>query len=198
MSYSEAREELSVIRRIKEGDRYAFDELVDTYKRKAFSLVFNIIGNVEDTKDIVQEAFIRVYAGIKNFREDSRFLTWFYRILINLARDHIRKKVRARKLFCSFETTQEAGEEPDPPEYPDETLNPAELVLNKELGAVMDRAVGELPGNQRAAFCMKYFEGMKTEEISKILECRVSTVKVHLFRATQALRCKLEPYLKKY
>ena len=197
MSHAEAEKSLECIKRLQEGDRCAFDELVVMYKKRAFSLVFNILGNVEDAKDIVQEGFLRVYTGIKSFRGDAKFLTWFYRILINLARDYIRKRIRSRKLFCSFESTQEKEEDANPPEPGDETLNPGKLVLNKELGLLLDRAVSELPGNPRTAFCMKYYEGMKIEEISKILECRASTVKVHLFRAAQALQCKLEPYLKK-
>lgn len=183
------------VRRLQEGERAAFDELVEMYKRKAFSLVFNIVGNVEDARDIVQEGFLKVYTGIVGFRSEANFFTWFYRILVNLSRDHLRRKMRAKKVFVAPVVGDD--EEERPVEIEDETLSPERLVLTKELGSLLDQAVNALPGNQKMAFCMKYYEGMKVQEISGVLKCRPSTVKVHIFRASEAVARKMEPYLKK-
>jgi RNA polymerase sigma-70 factor (ECF subfamily) len=195
ISQVEAQKTSECVRRLKMGERAAFDEIVAIYKKRAFSCVYGVVGNVEDTKDIVQEGFLKVYAHIAGFRDESKFFTWFYRILINLARDFLRKKVRANKTFVApFESDDG---EARPLEVADESLSPERLVLGKELESQLDEAVSALPGNQKLAFCMKYREGYKVKEIAEVLRCRPSTVKVHLFRACAAVHQRLEPYLKK-
>ncbi len=184
------------VRRLKEGDRGAFDELVQMYKGRAFASAYGMVGNAEDAKDIVQEAFIRVYTGIAGFRGESGFFTWFYRILINLCRDHLRKKVRTQKIFLDpVEDPQE--EASSTPEVSDDSQNPGRAVLEKESRMLLEQAVRRLPQNQRAAFVMRYFDGLKTAEIAAAIGCRPATVKVHLFRACQAVAQRLAPYLRK-
>lgn len=188
--------EKELVLRFKQGDESAFKALVDRHKKKAFSFIYRITRNSEDSADLLQEAFIRAYQGLPRFREDAKFSTWFYRILVNLSRDWIRRRVRGRKLFCDFQPRRE-DEETDAPDIPDTSLCPRRQAMNKELGELVEDAAGGLPSMQRMAFTMKYLEGMETEEISRILGCRPSTVKVHLFRSLAALRVKLAPYLKR-
>lgn len=174
-------QEEQIIDKVKSGDQEAFRELVALYRNKAFGLCFSMVGNVEDAKDILQEAFIKAYKNMGRFRKDSSFYTWFYRIVINTARDYLRKKKH-----------QESRLEQ---EISDLSLNPAKLVLTDELRQLLDGAIGRLGEKQRLSFIMKHINGMKINEIAQALHCRPATVKVHLFRAVRKLQKKLAPYL---
>lgn len=185
------------IGRLKAGDRAAFDEFVAAYKGKAVSWVFHMVGNTQDAGDIVQEAFVRVFTGIGRFRGEAKFATWFYRILVNLSRDHIRRRARAGKIFIEKKYDGDEDDRDPAAEIGDESMSPGRFVLNQELGGLLDRAVAKLPEKQKAAFCMKYLDGIPAKEIAEILGCRAATVKVHIFRALCALRGTMEPYLKK-
>lgn len=187
--------ELQLIDRVKKGERSAFNSLVEKYKEKAFALVFNMTGNYEDTKEILQEAFVRTYVNIKDFKGTSNFYTWFYRILVNLCRDFLRKRsVRQRVLAepLKFQCDEEDRAIVD---AVDSKPNPAEAALNKEIRNMVDAAINLLPEKQRMVFILKHIQGMKLNEVATILKCRESTVKVHLFRAVRNLQKSLLPYL---
>jgi len=183
-----------LISRIKEGNRTAFDILVNQYREKAFALAFSIVGNIEDAKDIAQEAFVRVYNGIAQFREEASFSTWFYRILINLSKDYLRKN-RHPKYSLSKARIIEDEEKEIFVEIEDLKYSPKSLVLNKELNQMIDLAISKLPRKQRLAFILKHLQRLKTDEIARILNCTQATVKVQLFKAVRNLRRQLEPYL---
>ena len=185
------------LRQVKDGHRSAFDPLVRMYKGKAMGLAYRLLGSVEDAKDVTQEAFVKAYSQIESFRGESSFQTWFYRILVNLARDCIRRRMRTRKIFW----TQDTGGDSDAPSILDSVSDPRASatgpVLAKELGQVMARHIQALPQQQREAFVMRYVEHMSVSDIAHVLECRPSTVKVHVFRAVGTLRNKLSPYMKR-
>ncbi|MFH0876931.1 MAG: sigma-70 family RNA polymerase sigma factor [Candidatus Omnitrophota bacterium] len=183
------------VRRLQGGERAAFDELIQAYKHKAYGVVYRIVGNVEDAQDVLQEAFLRAYANIGQFRGEARFSTWLYRILINLARDALRKKIRTRRFFDPKLERQDQ-EQDVLANMPDGSMNPRQLALEKEKTVLLQRAVTRLSEKQRLAFCLKYFEGHSTEEVAFIMHCRPATVKVHLFRASQALQRALGFYAK--
>lgn len=187
--------ESDLISRIKEGSRVAFEILVNQYKEKAWGLAFNIVGNVEDAKDIVQEAFIRVYNNIGRFRGEASFSTWFYRILINLSKDHLRKSKRTEHSLSQPIAEDNEGKELFI-EVEDLSGGPKRLALNKELSGLIDAAISRLPQKQRLAFILKHIHGIKIGEITGILNCAQATVKVNLFKAVRSLRKHLEPYLK--
>ena len=176
--------ENTLIERIKEGDERAFEELVNRYKGMGFSLAYRFLGNPEDARDISQEAFARVYLHIKNFRGESTFKTWFFRIIINLCRRSI--SVRQRKTVQSLDLYMEKEMDPQAPE--DVEVE----VKRKELKAAIEGAVMGLPTKQREVFIMKHMEGMKISEISEVLDCAEGTVKIHLFRAVRALQERLK------
>jgi RNA polymerase sigma-70 factor (ECF subfamily) len=189
-------EESELINQIKEGSRAAFEILVNQYREKAFALAFSIVGNVEDAKDITQEAFIRVYNSIKQFREEASFSTWFYRILVNLSKDRLRKnKYTKYSLSEPIAKNVEGGKEIFI-EIKDLDYSPKRLALNKELDRMIDLAISELPEKQRLTFVLKHIEGMKIDQIAKILNCAQATVKVNLFKAVRNLRKELQPYIK--
>lgn len=176
--------ENTLIERIKEGDERAFEELVNRYKGMGFSLAYRFLGNPEDARDISQEAFARVYLHIRDFRGESTFKTWFFRIIINLCRRSIsgrqRKTVQSLDLYMEKETDPQAREDVE------------EEVRRKELRVAIEEAVRRLPAKQREVFIMKHMEGMKVSEISEVLNCAEGTVKIHLFRAVRALQERLK------
>lgn len=188
-------EESELISRIKEGNRTAFEILVNIYKEKAFGLAFSIVGNVEDAKDIAQEAFIRVYNNIGQFRGEASFFTWFYRILVNLSKDYLRKNKYA-KYSLSEPVVKDDEEKEIFIEIRDLSYSPKKILLNKELDRMIDLAISKLPHKQRLTFTLKHLQGLKIDEVAKILNCAQATVKVNLFKAVRNLRKQLEPYLK--
>ena len=183
--------EKALIACVKQNDRAAFDELVKMHRGKGFAIAYNILGNFEDAKDVLQEAFIKVYLNIKTFKQEAKFSTWFYRILVNCSWDFLRKRKRVDKLFI-LPLTDEQGTERDIPDF---QFEPAKLIINKELSRNLDIAIASLPERQRLCFVLKHQNGLSNQEIAKVLRCSLSTVKVHLFRAVRALQDKLSTYL---
>jgi RNA polymerase sigma-70 factor, ECF subfamily len=198
MSVGDQESVRDLVRRSGEGDRRAFDELVGLTKTKALGFVISMIGNADDARDILQEGFLRAFTHIGRFRQEAKFQTWLYRILVNLTRDKIRKNIRARKLF---EPMQEARIDDEGSHEPAQYADKVHTIHNEIFGCegtrLLDAAVAALPEQQRLVFSMKYIDGKKLDEIARILGCRTGTVKAHLFRATQVLRRRLAFYRKK-
>ncbi|MFA6357014.1 MAG: RNA polymerase sigma factor [Candidatus Omnitrophota bacterium] len=179
-----------IIRRAKNGERAAFDSLVDMHKEKAFALAFSFIGNAEDAKDVLQDAFVKAYVGIINFRGSSSFYTWFYRILVNQCKDFLRKKKAKSGVFLDpLPASEEGGD--NAPEAVDLSPGPSQIALDKETRQIINEAISGLPERQKAVFMLKHIQGMKFNEIAETLDCSESTAKVHLFRAIRGLRCRL-------
>ncbi len=186
--------ELRLIERARNGERAAFDSLVDIHKGRAFALAFHFTGNIEDAKDLLQDAFVRAYVNIKKFRGGSNFYTWFYRILVNLCRDFLRKKrTRLKVLVDAPGPLDEENEMPL--EAVDGGPDPEDALLNKEIREKVDAAINMLSERQKSAFILKHMQGMKLDEIASVMNCSESTAKVHLFRATKSLQKFLSPYL---
>ena len=186
--------ELRLIERARNGERAAFDSLVDAHKGKAFALAFHFTGNVEDAKDLLQEAFVRAYVSIKRFRGGSSFYTWFYRILVNLCRDFLRRKQVRFKILA--DAPDPKGEEDEVTlEAVDKEPSPEDALLNKEMREKVDEAINKLPERQKSAFILRHIQGMKLDEIASVMGCSESTAKVHLFRATRSLQKFLSLYL---
>ena len=174
--------ESGLIEQVKRGDQRAFQELFRPFKNKAFGLCFSLVGNTEDARDVLQEVLIKVYKNIRHFRGNSSFYTWFYAIVVNTARDFLRKKKNQQSRLNE--------------DIADLGANPAGPVLNEELKGLLERSLSTLAERQRLSFVMRHVHGMKIEQIARILHCRPATVKVHLFRAVRNLQKKLMPYLK--
>ncbi|MFA5164493.1 MAG: sigma-70 family RNA polymerase sigma factor [Candidatus Omnitrophota bacterium] len=183
-------QETGLIERAKNGERAAFDSLVDMHKEKAFALAFSFIGNVEDAKDVLQEAFVKAYVGVINFRGSSKFYTWLYRILVNQCKDFLRKKKAKSGVFLDpLPISEEDGD--GVPEAVDPAPLPSQAVLDRETRQMINEAISGLPEKQKAVFMLKHIQGMKLNEIAETVGCSESTAKVHLFRAVRGLRCKL-------
>jgi RNA polymerase sigma-70 factor (ECF subfamily) len=186
-----------IVTRIKSGEKSAFDILVDMYKHKAFSIAFTISRNVDDAKDLVQEAFVKAYISISSFKEGSSFYTWFYRILINVSKDYLKRKARQEYLFKPLELNSQSdeGKRNLLEKLSDSGLAPDKWIVNKEIKQVTEGAIALLPVKQRLVFNLRYYEGMKFEEIARILNCRTSTAKVNFFKALKNLKKRLRPYM---
>lgn len=178
---------------MKQGERSAFDEMVEIYKMKGFSITFNMVGNCEDARDILQEAFVKVYLNIKGFRESAQFSTWFYRIVVNCCLDFLRKRQRTNRVFTE-PLVDEDGQEKEL-EVADFSFSPARMVIADELRRNLESCIAELSEKQRTCFVLKHQNGLSIEEIAQVIKCNPATVKVHLFRAVNNLRKSLSKYM---
>jgi RNA polymerase sigma-70 factor (ECF subfamily) len=150
------------------------------------------VGNPEDAKDVLQEAFIKVYTNIGSFKEEARFATWFYRIVVNCSLDFLRKKKTMRRLLTGPVMDEEGKEM----EFPDPAPGTREHAACRDLEERLDTCLRLLPERQRACFILKHRNGLNNAQIARVLRCGVPTVKVHLFRAASALRVRMAGYLK--
>jgi RNA polymerase sigma-70 factor (ECF subfamily) len=190
--------EQEIIEKAKSGDNDAFCKLVEQYKEKALSIAFSLCTNYEDAKDLSQEAFIKAFKKIKDFKGDAQFYTWFYRILVNICRDYLRWKAR-HKMFdkvIKFRMKDGVSDRGDifeniASDFPD----PGKHLLNKELRIQLESAINSLPEKQRTVFILKNFHGLKISEIAEIMHSKVGTIKAHLFKAIQSLQHKLKSYV---
>lgn len=190
-----------LIARFKNDDIEAFNELVNRYKKKVYYLAYNMVSNHSDAEDISQEAFVRVYKNIDHFKGKSSFQTWFYSIIINLCRSHLRHRYIVSKFSFHFKEKDELSDEPE------KTLetaiedtywqsNPVKATINQELNTAINKAVESLPKQQKEVFILKHWQGLKISEIADILKCAEGTVKANLFKGINNLRKKLKYYQK--
>ncbi|TSA08106.1 MAG: RNA polymerase sigma factor [Deltaproteobacteria bacterium] len=168
-----------------------FGEFVAKYQKRAFFIAFDLVNDIEDARDLSQEAFARAYERLGQFRDESSLYTWFYRILVNLCMDFRRRKRRWWKIFQPEGDTRE-----DPrnslAEKPAFTPGPAERYDQKELSQKVRKALDVLTAKQKAVFILKNYHGMPIKEIATILKIAEGTVKSHLFRAVRELQIRLK------
>lgn len=184
-------DEAVLIEKVKLGSRASFDALVELHKNRGISIAFNMLGNLEDAKDVLQEAFIKVYLNIKSFRDQSKFSTWFYRIVVNCCLDFLRKRKRANKVFVPVFVNDEGDEI----EVADNRIEAKKVFTDNELLSKLDDCIGALPEKQKVCFVLRYRDNMQVSEIAQVANISSSTVKVHIFRAVRHLQDKLAPYL---
>jgi RNA polymerase sigma-70 factor, ECF subfamily len=173
-----------LIRRAQGGDRSAFDALITRHEVKAFQYAFRLTRNTEEASDVVSDAFIRVYNAIGNFKGQSSFSTWLYRILTNCFLD-IRKKA---KPVSSLEVGSQSGEGEVERQVEDPGPTPHEETERSEREERVERAVNKLPEYQRAMIVMYHVDMLTYEEISEALDLPIGTVKSRLNRARLSLR----------
>jgi RNA polymerase sigma-70 factor (ECF subfamily) len=170
-------------------DEAAFDRLVERYQARAYRLAWSLLRDPEDARDVSQEAFLRVYQSAARFRGDARFSTWFYRILVNLALDHRRRRRWWQRVLMQDHGDDVALAERQPAREPD----PGQRVSEEQTMTRLWDAVHRLSPQQRATVVLSVQEQLSTAEIAAVLEISEPTVRVHLHRAVQALRKALKP-----
>ncbi len=181
--------DLSLVRRVQRGDKGAFDALVLKYQHKLVKLVMRYVRNPAEAEDIAQEAFIKAYRALPQFRGDSAFYTWLYRIAINTAKNAVVSRDRNPVEYdLDRSNTDESydmqGRMKDP-----ET--PEGLVLTDEIRSTVNAAIEALPDDLRTAIVLRELEGLSYEEIAAAMACPVGTVRSRIFRAREAIDRRL-------
>lgn len=190
MSEREIDQELVV--RVQQGDKKAFDLLVLKYQLRVAKLVSRFLRNQSDVPDVVQEAFIKAYRALPNFRGESAFYTWLYRIAINTAKNHL--VAQSRKSPVNSIDVQDA-EDYGVSEWLNEYASPEREALAGELETTIHQAMGELPTDLREAITLREIEGLSYEDIAAVMDCPIGTVRSRIFRAREAIDSKLQPIL---
>src|ERR1700726_3402636 len=187
-------EEHSLVRKAQEGDRLAFEDLVRRYDRDVLRLALNLVHRPEDARDIYQESFLRVYRNLHRFRFECSFYTWLYRIVTNVALDHLRRRTSRPEDQAPVPEGAESGTRDFFDRQPElrPAANPEKHLLGQELGAHIATALDKLSPRERMVFEMKHYQGLKLRAIGEMLGTSEETVKNSLFRATRKLRASLD------
>ena len=189
---SEQNVDQKLVERVQQGDKNAFNLLVTKYQHKLANLVSRYVSNQSDVPDIVQEAFIKAYRALPNFRGDSAFYTWLYRIAVNCAKNH---SVALGRKPPSNDVEIEDAEFYDGGGALRENASPEKVLLTEEIKKVIFDVIKQLPDDLRIAINFREIEGLSYEEIATIMECPVGTVRSRIFRARDAIDRKITPLL---
>lgn len=179
------RADAELVREALSGSEAAYRELMERYAKRAYGVAVGIVGDPDEAQDVVQEAFIKAYYSLREFRFGSNFYTWFYRLLVNRAIDRWRKTARSKTVPMDESWLRDDGSAPDGTAYP---RTPEEMAENRQLSEALARAIGSLPEYHRAVILLREVEGMSYEEIAKSLGCSVGTVMSRLHYARAKLR----------
>lgn len=193
-----ATELTALVTRAKQGDRDAFDVLVERYTPFVFNLTLRITGSREEAEDCVQEAFLRTFSSLKKFREEATFSTWLYRVAVNVANDATRK-LKSRPLRESELSNSEDDAGPDLERLAaggEQTeAGPETSAIVRQRRQVVIQAVRRLPEHHRTVIVLYDLQGLSYDDIARVLGVRVGTVKSRLNRARLALKDLLVPHL---
>jgi RNA polymerase sigma-70 factor (ECF subfamily) len=181
--------DLSLVRRVQGGDKGAFDALVLKYQHKVTKLVMRYVRNPAEAEDIAQEAFIKAYRALPQFRGDSAFYTWLYRIAINTAKNAVVSRDRSPVDYDL--DTQNSDESYELQGRMKNAETPEGLVLTDEIRTIVNEAMDALPEDLRTAIVLRELEGLSYEEIAASMDCPVGTVRSRIFRAREAIDRRL-------
>ena len=196
MSAADSDPDATLVERVKRGDVRAFEMLVSKYQRRIERLIGRMVRDVDLVADIAQETFIRAYRALPQFRAESAFYTWLYRIAVNTAKkalaDMRRDPVLTHSALASIEDedeTSRGGMEPTDGETPEA------LLASKEIAATVNAAINALSEDLRQAITLREIEGLSYDEISEVMNCPIGTVRSRIFRAREAIAERLRPLL---
>ena len=183
-----------LVGRARDGDDEAFRILFERYHRRAYALAFGMVHNPDDALDVVQDAFIKAHRYLDKFEGTSSFYTWFYRIVMNLAIDHIRRKKRTRHVDFNDALDHEGVGDGSV----DESLlphilgqNPGKSLARKQIREQVNTALDELSDNHRAVLVMREFEGLSYQEMAEVMNCSKGTIMSRLFHARRNMQRRL-------
>ncbi|MBJ7264298.1 MAG: RNA polymerase sigma factor RpoE [Burkholderiaceae bacterium] len=182
-----------LVARVQRGDKKAFDLLVLKYQRKIMRLLSRMIRDPHEVEDVAQEAFIKAYRALPQFRGDSAFYTWLYRIAINTARNWLAARGRRPSTPNALET--EDGETFNETDNLTDNSTPESMVASREIAETVNAAIQALPEELRTAIVMREMEGMSYEDIAQSMDCPIGTVRSRIFRAREAIATRLRPLL---
>jgi RNA polymerase sigma-70 factor, ECF subfamily len=183
----------NLVARAQRGDKRAFELLVEKYQRKLARLLSRLIRDPAEVEDVTQEAFIKAYRALPAFRGDSAFYTWLYRIGVNTAKNYL--MALGRRAPTSTEVEAETAEGFDEGDQLRDINTPESLLLSKEIGETVNATMEALPEELRTAIQLREIEGMSYEDIARIMDCPIGTVRSRIFRAREAIAERLKPLL---
>jgi len=182
-----------LVERAQRGDKKAFELLVLKYQRRLERLLSRIIRNPSEIEDVAQESFIKAYRALPNFRGDSAFYTWLYRIGINTAKNYLISQGRRAPTTTEFDA-EEAESFEDAAGLRDMNTQEAQL-MSKQIAQTVNASIDSLPEELRTAITLREIDGLSYEEIAQIMACPIGTVRSRIFRAREAVAEKLRPQL---
>ena len=182
----------ALVERVQSGDKKAFDLLVLKYQQRIMKVLSRYVRDPSEVQDLAQEAFIKAYRALPNFRGDSAFYTWLYRIAINTAKNFIVAQGR-RPPNDDIEATE--AEQYDGESALKDYASPERETLRDEIRETVFRAIDELPEDLKTAITLRELEGMSYEEIAEAMDCPIGTVRSRIFRAREAIDTQLRPLL---
>jgi len=177
-----------LVARVQKGDKQAFDLLVLKHQYKVHAIISRYIKDFDEVNDVVQEAFIKAYRALENFRGESAFYTWLYRIAVNTAKNYLVSRNRRPPSLDIDATSSQYSEENSQLQDHD---SPENILYKDELESIISNAIKELPEDLRTALMLREFEDLSYEQISDIMDCPVGTVRSRIFRAREALEEKI-------
>jgi len=183
-----------LVKRVQQGDKSAFDLLVIKYQHRIIQLVNRYIKDPSEAQDVAQEAFIKAYRALPNFRGDSAFYTWLYRIAINTAKNYLLSRSRR---YSNYQVDIQDAEQIENAPQLQGSETPEYLLMNDDIVNTIETVIDNLPEEMRIAIMLREFEGMSYDEIAQTMECPVGTIRSRIFRAREAIDKKLLPLLDK-
>lgn len=190
---SERDIDAELVARVQRGDKKAFDLLVIKYQRKIMRLLSRMIRDQSEIEDVAQEAFIKAYRALPQFRGDSAFYTWLYRIAINTARNWLASSSRRPSAPNAVEN--EDGETFNETDNLTDISTPESMAASREIAETVNAAIEGLPEELRTAIVLREIEGMSYEDIAQSMGCPIGTVRSRIFRAREAVAARLRPLL---
>lgn len=187
---SETKVDQLLVERVQKGDKAAFDLLIHKYQHRIVSLISRYVNDPSEALDVAQEAFIKAYRAIHNFRGDSAFYTWLYRIAINTAKNWL---VARKRRPPATDIDAVDAEQYDMDSRLKDRSTPESELLREEIEKTVYDTIAELPEDLRTAIILREMEGMSYEEIATTMECPIGTVRSRIFRAREAIDEKLKP-----
>ncbi|HDQ00095.1 MAG TPA: RNA polymerase sigma factor [bacterium] len=184
--------ETLLIKKAQRGNLQAFEELVRNYDEKLMRILYNMLNNIDDARDVYQEVFLKVFRSLKTYQFKSSFYTWLFRIAVNTCLNYRKKRKRHRYEPLPDDSIAEQGwfvvaDQAD--------KNPEQHFLNTELHETINRSIQSLSDQQRTVFVLRHYHGYKLSEIAEIMNCTEGTIKNYMFRSVQKLRKCLQEYV---
>lgn len=189
----EREADLLLVERVQSGDQEAFGLLVCKYQRKLLRLVMRLVRDPAEAEDVTQEAFIKAYRALANFRGESAFYTWLYRIGVNTAKNWLVAHGRRMPTMSELGDAEEEGVDESSLLRDEET--PDRLLMSKQIGETVNAAMDSLPDDLRTAIALREIEGLSYEEIAQVMDCPIGTVRSRIFRAREVIAARLRPLL---
>jgi RNA polymerase sigma-70 factor (ECF subfamily) len=182
-----------LVEKAQRGDKKAFGMLVEKYQRRLNRLLSRMVRDQSEIEDIVQDSFIKAYRAINNFRGDSAFYTWLYRIGINTAKNHLVKLGKRPKAMNEVDIEEIENFEDAPDLRNHET--PESSMMSSEIVASVNQTIAALPSELREAISLREMDGLSYEEIADLMNCPIGTVRSRIFRAREVIAEKLKPLI---